>query len=62
MSNSLEGYWIGKGTKGEPHPEYEVEANENCDICGQDSSSFKSKEKKALPLGIIGGAIAKFYF
>ena len=58
MSNSSEGYWICKGTKGEPHPEYEVEANENCDICGQDSSSLKSKEKKALPLGIIGGAIA----
>lgn len=58
MSNSSEGYWICKGTKAESHPEYEVEANQRCDICGQDSDSAKSGNKKGLPLGIIAGAIA----
>jgi len=58
MNSSPEGYWICKGTKTEPHPEYEVESNQNCDICGQNSSSAKPKEKKALPLGLIGSAIA----
>ncbi|MEL6931312.1 MAG: ABC transporter substrate-binding protein [Cyanobacteria bacterium J06600_6] len=58
MTNSSEGYWICKGTKEDPHPEYEVEAGQNCDICGQNSKSAKSKNKPALPLGVIAGAIA----
>lgn len=57
MTNSSEGYWICKGTKEDPHPEYEVESRKNCDICGQTEASAK-KKKAALPIGIIGGAIA----
>lgn len=56
--NNSEYDWICRGTKQEPHPEFEVEANHKCDICGQDEASAKSKTKTALPLGIIGGAIA----
>jgi branched-chain amino acid transport system substrate-binding protein len=58
MNNSDESYWICKGTKQEPHPEFEVEAAQKCDICGQEKNSVKSSNKKAIPLGFIAGVIA----
>ena len=56
IMNNSEYNWICRGTKSEPHPEFEVEANRKCDICGQDEASAKSRKKTALPIGIVGGA------
>lgn len=58
--SSSSSYWICKGYKEQPHPEYEVEANEKCDICGRERNSPLSLKKSSPILPIAAGAICLF--